>query len=189
MVSLIKRTISKLLIPFPIIVLLTACGPVDDESTPTDSAATVAPIATIDSGSEPYPIATVFIPPPPSYPGPSQAYPPPTAGYPAPIELDESKRVTITFAEVDDVIVRGTGPAGTPIKVISVSHVGSELGFGAIDPDGNFEITVTSPLEVNTLIGIQLSDQSMNSEFRRAAGASDIPFLGLVLATYAVVEP
>jgi hypothetical protein len=63
------------------------------------------------------------------------------------------------------------------------------LGFGAIDPDGNFEITVTSPLEVNTLIGIQLSEQSMNSEFRRAAGASDIPFLGLVLATYAVVEP
>jgi len=189
MVRLIKRSITTLFILLPIIILLTACGPVDDESTPTDSAATAAPLVTEDVGGYPYPAATVFIPPPPDYPGPQQDYPAPTFGYPAPIELDESKRVTITSAEIDDVIVRGTGPAGTPIKVISVSHVGSELGFGAIDPGGNFEISVTSPLEANTLIGIMLSDQSMDSEFRTAAGASDIPFLGLVLATYAVVEP
>jgi hypothetical protein len=189
MVSLIKRSFSSIFILLPIIFLLAACSPVDDDLTPTDNPATVAPLVTEDVGGDPYPAATIFIPPPPDYPGPQQGYPAPTFGYPAPIELDESKRVTITSAEIDDVIVRGTGPAGTPIKVISVSHVGSELGFGTIDPDGNFEIAVTSPLEANTLIGIMLSDQSMEGEFRTAAGASDIPFLGLVLATFAVVEP
>ncbi len=128
-----------------------------------------------------------------SYPAPITApsangYPAPSNSYPAPITYDESKRFTLVVPlKAGDTVIRGTGPADTPIKVISISYVGEPLGFGMVDKNGTFNITVSPPLEANHVIGIQLSDPEMEPDFYDGPGYTNIPMIGLVLVQ-AIVE-
>ncbi len=132
-----------------------------------------------------------------------QSYPPPQSGvlltdsypssqninaYPVPRVVDESKRFTIQGPlHPGDTIVRGMGPPDVPIKIISISYVGEPLGFGSTNPDGTFNIEISPPLESNHVIAIQLSDESLKSDFLDGPGYTDIPMIGLVLTT-SVVE-
>ena len=128
-----------------------------------------------------------------TYPAPTtvsstNGYPAPSNSYPSPITYDESKRFTLVVPlKAGDTVIRGTGPADTPIKVISISYVGESLGFGMVDKNGNFNITVSPPLEANHVIGIQLSDPEMEPDFYDGPGYTNIPMIGLVLVQ-AVVE-
>lgn len=108
--------------------------------------------------------------------------------YPSPRIIDESKRVTINAPlKVNVMEVSGIGPPNTPIKVISISHVGKVLGFGVIESNGTFNIQLEEPLELQNVIGIQLSNSEMESEFLDGPGFTSIPMIGLVL-DQAVVE-
>ena len=128
-----------------------------------------------------------------AYPAPTiipstNGYPAPSNSYPAPITYHESKRCTLDIPlKVGDTVVRGTGPANTPIKVISISYVGETLGFGVIDESGSFNITVSPSLEANHVIGIQLSDPELEPDFYAGPGYTNIPMIGLILVQ-AVVE-
>jgi len=155
------------------ILILPACGP-----------STIDGITTADNSSNI------------SYPAPSStitnSYPPPrqeNSGYPAPIVVDESKRFTIEEPlEAGSTEIMGTGPANIPIKVISISYVGETLGNGVVKEDGTFRISLSSPLEANHVIGLQLGDESLEPSFLDGPGYTNIPMIGLVL-TQTVVQP
>jgi hypothetical protein len=87
---------------------------------------------------------------------------------------------------LQDETVTGRGIVDTHIKIINVSRLGEILGTGTVDEEGRFEIDLVSPLESKTLIGIQPVDPDLNDEMRTLPGATDIPFVGPVLATTAV---
>jgi hypothetical protein len=55
--------------------------------------------------------------------------------------------------------VSGTGPAGVPIIIADVTFLGDPLGFGTVNADGTFSISVAA-LERNHLIGLTLGDLS-----------------------------
>ena len=57
-----------------------------------------------------------------------------------------------------DTLVTGTGPAGVPIRLVSVSEVGLTLGETIIEQDGKFTFTLNEPLKSGHTIGIQLGD-------------------------------
>lgn len=130
------------------------------------------------------------------YPSPANpdnsAYPIPTQvakSYPVPTIVDESKRFTIDQPlRAGSTEITGTGPAKTPIKVVNISFVGETLGTGVLSNDGTFRIVLSTPLEANHLIGLQLSDQNLESEFLNGPDYTNIPMIGLILAQ-AIVEP
>ena len=176
---------------------IAACGPVE------------TPTPTIESQDSPTPEIEATQPPPANddgYPPPqpsaapdsSSAYPPAApstdetntaeGAYPSqPTRfVDESKR--FIFDEplnVDQEEVSGSGPAGTPIKVISISSAGESLGLGNVGDDGTFTIALSRPLKERELIAIQLGDDSLREDFRDAPG-TDMPMIGLVFAQTAV---
>ena len=56
-----------------------------------------------------------------------------------------------------DTVVKGNGPAGIPIVIVSVTTMGNQLGSGVIGPDSQFAISV-QPLTANIRIGLKLGD-------------------------------
>ncbi|MCB8924452.1 MAG: hypothetical protein H6652_02380 [Ardenticatenaceae bacterium] len=173
-----KKTI--LILTLSVFFLLSACGP--NASDTSDTAVSLDTGAETSSDSA-YPVPTKTT---------SGSYPPPQAnvsGYPAPTVVDESKRFAINEPiEAGSNDISGTGPANTPIKVISISYVGDSLGNGVIEEDGTFHISLSSPLEANHVIGLQLGDQSLEASFQDGPGYTNIPMIGLILAQ-AVVQP
>lgn len=152
--------------------LLISCGPanVTENETPEQNNSYPGQ-ETFDPGS--YPAITI-----PEYPGPQVTY-------------DESRRFTINEPiQAGEQTVSGTGLANTPIKVVNVSYLGEILGTGQTGADGTFSIDLSAPVEVQHVIGIQLNDQSLDSDFRNnpGPGYSDFPFVGLIL-TSAIVQP
>lgn len=135
-----------------------------------------------------------------SYPPPlenqdSPQYPAPTdelnsnSTYPPPGRIvDENKRVSINLpVKVGQQSISGTGPPDLPLRVVSISYAGEELGFGSTDGERAFEIALSRALEENEVLGIILADESLRPEFHDAPG-TDMPMIGFVLAQ-TVVEP
>lgn len=84
--------------------------------------------------------------------------------------------------------ITGTGPAGVPIRVVDVTHMGDELGAGVIDREGRFSIAVV-PLPSGHRVGIMLgevSDPGRRQALQR--GGQDIPMIGIVLTSTIVEE-
>ncbi len=77
-------------------------------------------------------------------------------------------------------MVNGSGPAGTPVKVVSISYAGEELGFATIDQDGTFEVALSRPTEKQEVLGLLLAEDSFRSQFEDAPG-TDMPMIGFVL--------
>lgn len=73
-------------------------------------------------------------------------------------QLQSPAFIIQTPVKADDEVVRGTGPAGVPIILISVSDVGDVLGETTIDADGVFSFTLNAPLTSGQIIGLQLGD-------------------------------
>lgn len=148
------------------------------------------PPAEIDSqaateGSYPPPLENQD---PPQYPAPTDelesnsTYPPPGR------IVDENKRVSIVSpVKVGQQSISGTGPPDLPLRVVSISYAGEELGLGSIDGEGAFEISFSRTLEENEVLGIILADESLRTEFQDAPG-TDMPMIGFVLAQ-TIVEP
>ena len=153
------------------IFIFSACGPsIKEETNPDDIPSYPAPSSINESYPSPVQI-------PDSYPGPT------------PITPDENKRFTISEPlKVGSIEIMGTGPANTPIKVINISFVGEVIGNGVVGQDGTFLITLSNPLEANHIIGLQLSDTSLEPAFLDGPDYTNIPMIGLVL-TQAVVQP
>lgn len=84
--------------------------------------------------------------------------------------------------------VSGTGPPRVPIRIVDITYMGDELGYGVIDQDGTFSIAV-SPLASGHRVGIMLGDVS-DPERRQALqrGGQDLPMVGIVLASAMVGE-
>jgi hypothetical protein len=157
-----------------------ACGPSSIDTETTD-VSTVETVGNTNNTSYPAPSSTL-----------NNTYPPPQQeleGYPVSTVVDESKRFIIEEPlKAGDTEITGTGPTNIPIKVINISLVGEALGSGVIDNDGTFHISLSSPLEVNHVIGLQLGDQSLEPSFLDGPDYTNIPMIGLVL-TQAVVQP
>jgi hypothetical protein len=164
----------SLVVLVALVALATACQP----AAPTDpNSAETQPIATQPG----YPTGEDNLSESESYPVPAAV----DAAYPVPVQrvVDESKRFAFTEpVKVGAQIVTGTGPASTAIKIISVSNFAEPLGSGVIDDAGVFEIRLVRPVDAQEGIAIQLGDQTLSDQFLDAAGATDIPMLGLVMA-------
>jgi hypothetical protein len=57
-----------------------------------------------------------------------------------------------------ETIVTGTGPAGVPIRLVSVSDLGLVLAETVIMDDGTFTFVLQDPLKSGYSIGLQLGD-------------------------------
>lgn len=136
------------------------------------------------------------------------AYPPPQVtvaaaeegAYPAPAALaEETSRIPIVpFAierpvDAGSTVIRGTGPAGVPIIIVSVTFMGEVLGEGFIGDDGVFEISVPA-LEAENWVGVALADLT-GSEFTfedfyptgfYGEGAAQVPQVGFVFDSVTV---
>jgi hypothetical protein len=181
----------RLIVPVIVVLILAACGDAGDEqssgngtpATETENVADTSPTTVSESISQDGQ----------AYPGPSNngypgPYPPPVSmansqGYPSPArEIDESKR----FAFNEPMIagqqeVSGTGPAGTPIRITSISFAGEELGRGNVSDDRTFVIRLSRPAEQGEVLAIMLGDDGLREVFHDAPG-TDIPMIGFILA-------
>ena len=148
-------------------------APATEETESVESYPPPSPVA--QNEAESYPIVTAT--PDASYPAPE-----PTKR-PAVVILDEPVSAT-------DQMVSGTGLPNLPVKVISISRNGDQLGQGTIGEDGTFTIEV-SQLEQGTLVGIIVDDLSSSDyteeDLHNCEGCRDMPLLGTILAS-AVVQ-
>lgn len=166
------------LILFAAGIILSACGPANNEPTSNTTPDSGYPGDNSTNNPSSYP-ATV------DETQNSESYPAPQAN------VDESRRFTFTTpVKAGDTQVSGTGPANVPIKIVNVSYMGEFLGGGQTDASGNFVIELTNSLNAQDLLGIQLNDTSLENDFRSNPGPdyTDFPMVGLLLTT-AVVEP
>ncbi len=183
------------LIWFVLLVLLVACGQADENTNENSS-----PVDEPFSGTSEAPATKISGYPPPSeagYPAPdqSQPYPAPNISepgnepYPPPSPfVDESKRTSLKQPiKVGQQTLNGSGPAGTPIKVVSINYAGEELGFATIDQEGFFEIALSRPVEQQEVLGLLLADDGLRPQFEDAPG-TDMPMIGFVL-DQVVVSP
>jgi len=107
--------------------------------------------------------------------------------------LPQGPRFTLTLpVKVGDTVLRGTGKAGVPVRVVNVTQSASELGSGTIGADGKFEIRLNQPLVAGERIGLMLGDlggtRLQNTDFLAGPGYQDIPLIGIVF-TSTLVSP
>ena len=129
-----------------------------------------------------------------------EAYPPPQAeaaaeevAYPMLAAVAETSRIPIVPFAIErpvaagSTVIRGAGPAGVPIIIVSVTFMGEVLGEGVIGEDGTFEIAVPK-LETGNWIGVALADLT-GSDFTfedfyptgfYGEGAAQVPQVGFV---------
>jgi len=97
----------------------------------------------------------------------------------------------LTPVNASDKFVHGTGPAGVPIILISVSDVGDVLGETTIEPDGSFLFVIEEPLTPGQMIGLQLGDITgtdfVEADFLFSDTYFERPFIG-ILFDLVVVE-
>ena len=86
--------------------------------------------------------------------------------------------------KASDEYVTGTGPAGVPIVLISISEVGAVLSETVIDNDGVFQFTLEEPLVSGHTIGIQLGDientEFSESDFQYSETYYERPMIGIL---------
>jgi hypothetical protein len=96
-------------------------------------------------------------------------------------------RFTLNPIRAGDTRVTGTGPARLPIRIIDVSLVGEQIGSGAIDENGKFDISVSPPIETQHSIGIQIGDLQGTpfkyEDFIWGEGYKDLPMVGIIFTT------
>ncbi len=170
-------------------------APAEEEAPTAAPAEEAAPAAEEEAYPAPAAAATLS-------PAEEGAYPPPQVtsssaeeeAYPAPsAPTEETSRIPIVPFTIEQpvaagsTVIRGTGPAGVPILIVSVTFMGEVLGEGVIGADGTFEIP-TAALEAETWVGISLADLT-GSDFTyedfyangfRGEGAAQIPQVGFV---------
>jgi hypothetical protein len=153
------------------VILLVGCSKATQPQLEPDLSFDAYPVDSIDSG---YPISQNIIEP--------------DSGYPI-REIDPEfpqgpKFTIITPVTEKDQFVRGTGPIGVPIKLISVSEVGLVLSETVIQSDGTFEFVLATPLVSGHIIGIQLGDISGTNfkaeDFLYSDSYFERPFVGLM---------
>jgi hypothetical protein len=90
-----------------------------------------------------------------------------------------------------DMIVRGTGRASVPLRVVSVTQMASTLGNGVVGSDGRFQINVAPPLVEGERVGLMIGDLTgtpfTSIDFLRGPGYSDLPFIGVVFTSTLVI--
>jgi len=179
-----------------LIILLVACGQADDNADENDTLLLDEPF--VDTSETPATDASGYPQPVEAgYPAPDQIqpYPGPSLSesgdepYPAPPQfIDESKRASLNQPViVGQQTVSGSGPAGIPIKVVSISYAGEELGFATILEDSTFEINLSRPVEEREVLGLLLAEDSLRPQFEDAPG-TDMPMIGFVL-DQVIIEP
>jgi len=92
-----------------------------------------------------------------------------------------------------DIVVRGTGPARVPIKIVDVTFMGQPLAQTVIGPEGTFEVTI-QPLESNHRIGLMLgelagtawTDASFRDPGYNGKEAMQVPQVGFLYDTVLV---
>jgi hypothetical protein len=174
---LLKNTLSPLiLVLITVLLFVVACQPAEPAAETSDPQ--------IDSAQVGYPAADDSAETDPnSYPVEVEAdnvdaYPGPPARV-----VDESKRFQFdepiaTGAQA----VSGSGPPNVSITIISISRGGEAVGSAFINSDRQFEAQLTRPIEALEEIGILLGNPDEKDNYLDAAGATDIPMLGLVMA-------
>lgn len=121
--------------------------------------------------------------------------PTPDADPPVPVSRNAVKFQIDRPVKAGATIVTGSGPAGVPISIVSVTTMGDELGIGVIGPDSRFSIAV-APLADNVRIGVGLGDLSgtdftadeFNADVYKGSEALLVPLVGYFQDT-ARVQP
>lgn len=113
----------------------------------------------------------------------TDAYPAPINDNPQNLKLGPEFKIERPVV-AGTVIIKGKGPNGIPIKLIDVSNMGEELANTIIDESGNFVFNLSSPLNKNTTIAIQLGDVSGTkidpSDFVYSPNYIDKPMIGIL---------
>lgn len=158
----------EILITLLLILLLGACGKKEPEPEPTS----------------PLPAPSSPLSQPPASPLQAPTSQPPAAA-PTPMPL-------LTLVEpigIGATIVRGSGPAGVPIRLHDVGLTGLLLGEGVIGQDGTFSIQLLDPLEAGQRVGLALGDLE-GTPFKRHhfvdQAIIDLPVIGLLFADVTV---
>ena len=165
-------------------ILLVAC----------DQAATPKPVATPGAQSGATQLSTSGAPAPSAYPAPNNAYPAPSAAqgtnaYPSP--ATQGPEFTLnTPVHAADTQVTGTGPAGVPVKLISVARSGELIGETTIGNDGAFTVKVPTKLIAGDRIALMLGNTAGTkfnpNDFLTGPGYEDYPLVGILLASTVV---
>lgn len=83
-----------------------------------------------------------------------------------------------------ETIIKGTGPANVPIKLIDVTEVGALLGSTVIDNDGTFTFFLDQSVESGHSIGLQLGDiektEFTESDFFYSDTYYERPLIGII---------
>jgi hypothetical protein len=138
---------SKYLILLALIISLILVG-CSDKAQPQQEPNLESEAYPVESAELSYPITTNVIDPQSGYPISEND-----------VAFSQGPKFTImTPVSQDDQFVSGTGPAGVPIKLVSVSEVGLVLSETIIENDGTFSFELDGPLVSGHLIGIQLGD-------------------------------
>jgi hypothetical protein len=147
--------------------VLASCGslPVSPMPSPTSS---------IQTTPDPYP-----------YPAPpaTGAYPPAEPRQGPPFTIDGP----VTAAEG---LVRGSGPAGVPIRIVNITRGAEEIATVTIGDDGRFSATIAGKVSSGDRIGIMLGDvrgtRFNREDFLSGPGYQDIPFIGIIFTSILV---
>ncbi|MEP7190008.1 MAG: Ig-like domain-containing protein, partial [Roseiflexaceae bacterium] len=132
--------------------------------------------------------------PPGAYPAPNSAYPAPSAAqgtdaYPSP--ASQGPQFTLnTPVRAADAQVTGKGPAGVPVKLISVARSGELIGETTIDNDGAFNVKVPTKLIAGDRIALMLGNTAGTKfdpkDFLSGPGYEDYPLVGVLLSSTVV---
>lgn len=167
-----------------IVLLLAACGP--------EAPITPATPATTPTGQSIAPTGQAIAPTSGAYPNPA-AYPQPqqTGNYPAPDQPQGPAFSLNLPVKTSDALVTGSGPAGVPIRLISMNIGGETIAQTTIDAGGKFSFNVGGQLTPGDRIGVMLGELAgtgfNSNDFLHGPGYEDIPFIGILL-TSTVVE-
>ncbi|MEO7912081.1 MAG: Ig-like domain-containing protein [Roseiflexaceae bacterium] len=129
-----------------------------------------------------------------AYPAPEPAYPAPTVvqsaeAYPSP--APQGPEFTLnTPVRASDAQVTGKGPAGVPVKLISVARSGELIGETTIDANGIFTVTVATQLIAGDRIALTLGNTAGTkfdpNNFLHGPGYQDYPLVGILLSSTVV---
>jgi hypothetical protein len=163
-----------------IALLLAGCGP-------------EAPVARTPQTNAP--TGQAIAPTAAAYPNPesnSGAYPQPqgSSSYPAPSGPQGPKFSINEPVKVSDTQVTGSGPAGVPIKLISISNAGETIAETTIDASGKFTFDVGGKLIQRDRIALKIGELAGTgldpNTFLSGPGYDDIPNIGILLASTVV---
>jgi len=196
-----------------LLLLVAACGPIDDPEVDQTVTAIDQPTALVTAPPQNGPVEESEAYPPPqnnlheqgeAYPpppvpeaviDPDGAYPPPQENlnppdaYPGPTEVPSGTLLSFDRPITPgSTVVTGEGPSGLLIYIMNVSLMGKLEGSGVIGDDGNFSISM-SPLEENVRLGIT-TDNAMQglpeTNVRPGEGEFNVPQVGYFYDTFVV---